>query len=397
MSEAIGTGIGWSAQADAGHAGKEAAEMARAALPPRSPQLALVFGSSWFDQSSLLGGVHSVLGRTPLIGGSTAGEITPEGPSSHSCVILLLGSETLQWSVGIGEGVDGAPREGGQQAAYQAMQHFSGQQRIGFLLFGDGLASRYADVVRGIQEVLGTSSLVVGGLAGDDLRFSQTYQYCNDRVASGAVVGVLLGGTGKIGVGIEHGFAPISKPRRITRAHANVLHELDGQPATSVYEEYFGRDLMTQMQQTGFTRQRIAYPLGMRGETTDQWLLRNVVAFKEDGSLSCSGELLEGAWLQLMIGSRELALEAARQAAQDAIRSLREVAAVLVFDSVARRTLLGERCAAEEVACIRHIIGPSVPLIGCYTYGEQAPLRTSAIAGRTAIQTGAVLVVAVGT
>jgi len=397
MSETISATIGWSAHTDAARAGNDAAERALERLSPLTPQLAIVFGSSWFDQPSLLGGIRSVLGDIPLVGESTAGEITPEGPASHSCLVVLIASNTLRWSIGRGEHVDERPREAGQQAAYACLQGSRGIQRIGFLLFGDGLVTGYADVVRGIQEVLGTSSLIAGGMAGDDLRFSQTYQYMNDRVLSRSVVGALVGGVGKLGVGSEHGFAPISKPRHITRARANVLLELDHRPAASVYEEYFGADLVHQLQSQGLGRQGIAYPLGIQCEGTDRWLLRNVVSFQEDGSLFCSGEVLEGTWLQLMIGSRELALEAAHRAAQQAIRSLNHIACVLVFDSVIRRRLLGAQQAAAEIARLRQTIGPSVPLAGCYTYGEQAPLDITSVYGRTAVQTGSVLVVALGT
>ena len=337
MSLGINASCGWSTDAEAFHAGRQAAKMAQANLQPIGPQLALVFGSSWFDQAQLVRGVRSVLGSTPLIGGSTAGEIVSTGPRTHSCVLLLMTSSTLRWGVGIGEGLRTDPRKAGQQAAFDALKEFGGTQRIGFLFFGDGLATSYADVVRGVQEVMGTSSLIVGGLAGDDLEFSRTYQYLHHRAVSDAVVGVVFGGTGKLGVGIAHGFAPISKPRRITRAHANLLMELDGHPAASVYEEYFGADLVQRMQREGFTRQASAYPLGIQGEADDQWLLRNVVSFQADGSLACSAEVVEGSWLQLMIGSREFALEAARRAAQDALKSLNRVAAVIVFDSVARR------------------------------------------------------------
>jgi len=396
MFEPITSSVGWSTKTDSARAGREAASMARAQLLPHSSQLAIVFGSSWFDQSLLLSGVRSVLGRIPVIGGSTAGEITPEGPSSHSCVVLLIGSDKLVWSVGLGEGLDRAPREAGHQAAYQAAQELQGHQRIGFLTFADGLATQYADVVRGMEEVLGTSSLIVGGLAGDDLRFAQTYQYANDRVVSRAVVGVLFGGTGKLGIGIQHGFAPISKSRQITRAHANILHELDGQPAASVYEEYFGRELINQMHSGGMTRQRIAYPLGIQTGETNQWLLRNVVSVHDDGSMDCSGDIPEGSWLQLMIVSRDLALEAARTAALAATQSLNRVAAVILYDSVTRRKLLGERYLAMEVAAIREVVGPSVPLAGCCTYGEQAPVGMASL-GRTGVHTGSVLIIAVGT
>jgi hypothetical protein len=275
------------------------------------------------------------------------------------------------------------------------MRQFNGQKRSGFLFFGDGLLTGYAEALRGIQEVLGTSSLVTGGLMGDDQRFVRTYQYAQDQVLSGGIVGLLLGGSCSIGVGVEHGFAPISKPRRATRASANILYELDGRPASSVYEDYFGSSVRERVRLRGFTRQWIAYPLGIQLDSTGQFLLRNVMTFGEDGSLVCTGEVTEGSWVQMMLGSKELVLEAATRASQEATRHLRSVRFALVFDSVARKRLLGHD-ALLEIARIRQVIGPSVPLIGCYTYGEQAPLGNPYPYGQSSVQNGAVLVIAVG-
>ena len=50
-----------------------------------------------------------------------------------------------------------------------------------------------------------------------------------------------------------------------------------------------------------------------------------------------------------------------------------------------------------EIARIREAIGLSIPFAGCYTYGEQAPLKIASAAEQTATQTGSVLVVALGT
>lgn len=393
----LSVGIGTSSHTEAARAGKEAAEKALSQLKlPQEPKLALVFGSSWFSQPALLRGINSVLPYTPLIGGTTAGEISPQGPTTHSCVVLLLSSPGLTWNAGSGERVQENAREAGQQAAYTALREFQGSQRIGFLFFGDGLVGGFDNVARGIQEVLGTSSLVVGALTGDDMQFSHTTQYHNTRALNGSVVGVILGGTTKIGFGIEHGFAPISKPRHITRASSNILFELDHQPAATVYEEYFGTDIVQRMQQEGLSQQGLAYPLGMQNENTNHWLLRNVVSFREDGSLACSGELLEGSWLQLMISNRELSLDAATKAAKRAVQSLNKVEVVLVFNSASRKKLLGPEYTAHEIDSIRKVVGETVPIAGCYTYGEFAPLGTTSSFGRSAMQTGSVLVVALG-
>jgi hypothetical protein len=74
---------------------------------------------------------------------------------------------------------------------------------------------------------------------------------------------------------------------------------------------------------------------------------------------------------------------------------------VLIFDSAARRTLLGAQNAAAEIACIRETVGASVPVAGCYTYAEEAPFAVASNpdapeASQVLTQTGSVLVVAVG-
>ena len=79
------------------------------------------------------------------MGGSTAGEIVSERPLSHSCVVLVVSSEELACSVGMSLDVDKTPREAGHRAAYAAVRDFKGPQRTGFLMFGDGLVTSYAE------------------------------------------------------------------------------------------------------------------------------------------------------------------------------------------------------------------------------------------------------------
>lgn len=387
--------IGWSANPDASRAGEAAGAMCVQRMTGRRPRCAVVFASSWFDQVKLVAGLRRALPDVPLVGGSTAGEILPEGPTSHSCAVLALGDEELAMSIGLGESLDRAPRFAGHEAALQALRQFEGQARSGFLWFGDGLLAGYPEVIRGIHEVLGTRSLVLGGLMADDLRFTQTYQYHNERVVSRGIAGLLLGGAAVIGVGLEHGFAPISRPLQATRAHGTVLETLDGRPAAQVYEGYFGADLMETIRREGLIRPLLAYPLGVQLAGSETLLLRSVRRCEPDGSLLCAGEIPEGSTVQLMMSNKELALDAASRAAQQALRPLSKVHFVLVFDSVIRRKLLGFD-AVQDVYRIRKIIGLSTPVMGCYTYGEYGPWHGLVPSGPSAVQVGAILVLAVG-
>jgi hypothetical protein len=378
--------VGWSAQSNALAAGYAAATMALRRLANRPPRGAIVLGSSWFDQRALLDGVRSGLGSgVPLAGGSTDGEIIAEGPQTHSCVVLALGDEDVALGVGVGPEVTRDPRLAGFRASQEAARQINGHGRRGVLFFGDGRSTAYAGVVRGMQEVLGTGATIVGALMGDS-------QYARGDVLSDAVVALACGGSVTFGVGMQHGFAPISKPWRITRAEDHIVHELDGRPAASVYEDYFGAELLERARGSGgnpasggVSRQLSGYPLGMQERADGPFLLRNITAFGQDGSLACTGDVTEGAVAHLMISSRAQALEAASLAAQEAVKSMTTVTAVLVCDSVARKRLLGHE-ASETIGRIRQVVGASVPIIGCYTHGEQASL----------LQTGAVLVLAVG-
>jgi hypothetical protein len=76
-----------------------------------------------------------------------------------------------------------------------------------------------------------------------------------------------------------------------------------------------------------------------------------------------------------MIGSTEEAVKVAREAAQNALDQLDGATpkAIIIFNCIARNKLFGDR-SGEEINAIQDVLGRDIPLIGFYTYGEQAPL-----------------------
>jgi hypothetical protein len=395
-------GIGQSKNTSSFQAGREAAFLAIRDLKGDHPTLALVFASSYFHQEKILEGMKSILGDTPLIGSTTSGEIITAGPEKHSVVIVVLKSADLQFALGWGESLNTDSRGAGHKAAITANRSFAEHQagtelkRKVFMIFPDGLRGNCADVLRGIQEVLGRSFPTVGGSSGDDFLFQKTYQYCNKLILTESVVGVLLGGNLTFGIGSRHGWRPLGKPHQVTHAVANIIYEIDHQPAVNIYEEYFGKDI-NELKTEPLASMAILYPLGMAIPGEEEYLLRNPISVSEAGALICAAEVPQGEEIRLMMGNKDSVLSAVSASAQTALRHLYGARAkiVFVFSSISRDKLLG-RYKISEINIVRETFGTSVPVVGFYSYGEQAPLTSEVNIGQTYFQNASFVVLAIG-
>lgn len=372
----IKAGVGIAEGNDSYASGVNAAQDAVDKLGASDPDAVMVFASVRYEQEKMLAGVRSVSKNALLVGCSTAGEITTDGPAKrHSVVVMAFKTAGIKWYAGVGEGIAKSARAAGARAAAEVARQASGGILNAFMMFPDALAGNGADTVRGVLDTLGAHFPVVGGAAGDDFEFKKTFQYLNDKVYSGAVIGLGLQGTFKIGIGVKHGWVPIGTPKKVTKSNGAILHELDGKPAIKIYEEYFGAERAKELKTEALAKLAITYPLGMHVAGSDELLIRDPLTVDENGSITCAAEIPEGSEIRLMIGSREEAVKVAKQAAARAVEDLHGSApkAVIIFNCIARNKLFGER-GGEEIDAIQEVVGRATPLIGFYTYGEQAPL-----------------------
>lgn len=372
----INASVGIADGEDAYAVGANACQDAIDKLGASDPNVILVFSSVQYDQEKMLQGVRSVSKGSTLVGCSTAGEITTVGPAKrHSVAIMALKSDDISFFAGVGEHIADGAKKAGKAAADAVKKQAPGGKLDAFLMFPDVLVGNGADIVRGVLESLGSHFPLVGGAAGDDFEFKKTYQYLNGNVYSGAVVGLGLQGKFRMGIGVKHGWIPIGTPRKVTKSSGSILHELNGQPAIKIYEDYFGAEHVVELRTETLAKLAITYPLGMKVEGSEEFLIRDPLTVDEKGSITCAAEIPEGSEIRLMIGSREEAVKVARLAAENALAQLDggKPKAVIIFNCIARNKLFGER-AGDEIDAIQEGLGKDVPLIGFYTYGEQAPL-----------------------
>ncbi len=393
MSTSLGVGI--SENPDPFAAGKQAAGAVCEQAQGNYFNLLIVFASVKFDQQALIRGIKSVCHNAPIIGCSSAGEISTAGSTKDSVAIMGINSSSATFSTGLGCGLSQDARAAGQRCAREAAKARPGK-RHAFIILPDGLSGNGAEIIRGTQEVLGTSFPIVGGSAGDDYLFQKTYQYYGDKVLSDSVVGILLGGDISVGIGIRHGWHAIGKAHEVTQAHGNVIERIDGEQALKLYQDYFGREAEN-LKDSPWAKIGTIYPLGMSIPDEEEYLIRYAYKATDTGFLVCAAEVPQGSLVRLMIADKDGVLNAAREAALKAKEALkgRSILAVIIFDSIARKRVLG-RIAQEEIEVIKKTLGRPYPMVGFYTYGEQAPLRAERYAGKSYFHNEAVVVMAIG-
>ncbi len=372
---AIYAGTSISKAKDAYQAGYEACKSAVEKAGGGKPDMTVVFASSSFDQGKLVEGVREASEKAPLVGCTDAGEITDEGPSQKSVGVMAIRADNIQFFSGLGRDIQKGARAAGQAVA-QEVKDKAGETLQAFVMLPDVLTGNGAETVRGVLDVLGPHFPVVGGAPGDDFLFEKTYEYRDDEVISGAVAGLGLSGNFVMGAGVRHGWMPIGIPMRATKSQGSILYELDGKPAVSIYEDYFGKKA-EELKQEPLARMAITYPLGIKIPELDEYLIRDPITVDANGAITCAAEIPEGSEIRLMIGSREKAIEAAQEAARKLMKDFEVQQAqpkcALMFNCIAREKLFGQR-AHEEIRAVMEIIGKKVPLLGFYTYGEQAPI-----------------------
>jgi len=399
-------GIGLSTDKDPISAAKEATRLASINIHSEKIDLAIVFSSIDLSCVSLLKTINASLkGRVPIVGCSSAAIISNQGIFKHGLAVMLLSlPPNVYFNIACVRDIkEKTALNAGRELGEKLLYGFRDMRRDLSVIFSDGLMDEGSKLIYGLQERLGKSFPLVGASASDNMRFLRTYVYFNQEVLTDSAVGILWGGKLNFGLGIQHGWKPLGKPRTITKSEGNIIHEIDGEPAVKIYEEYLARDLAELQKE--IRRISILYPIGIYLPGEQEYLLRNILSIENSGSLRLQGNAIECSMMRLMIGTKESCLNATRQALNEAKKILFAPIAditkseiknfVFVFDSVSRYMLL-RREANQELGIIKEGFGKDTPIIGLYTYGEQAPLKAISYQGQAYFHNQTIVMLNIG-
>ena len=359
---------------DATCAGREAA---REALVHPDARLVVVFCADSFNLTDLLQGVREVAGEVPLIGCSTAGEITSTRAGDASVVVMAIGGDGFNVATAAAEAVNGDLRDASARAA-DCVAHVEGEHKV-LLLLTDGLSGDQQEVVRGAYRAVGATVPLVGGCAGDGLKMQATFQFHDGVIMQNAVVAAAIASNAPMGIGVRHGWRRVGEPMLITGSESCVVHTLNDEPALDVYLDLLDAPEEVRTDPAAFTRFALTHPLGLSRRSGEE--VRFVAgADFEKRHIVCIAEVPQGGTTWIMHGDDDSVLTATEEACRDALIPLdgAQPVGLLAFDCIARRGVLGEHGVDREVARIAEV-GAGAPVAGFYTYGEIA--RTHGMSG----------------
>jgi hypothetical protein len=188
-------------------------------------------------------------------------------------------------------------------------------------------------------------------------------------IAVGLYGDALITASGALG-----GWRPYGPPRKVTKSKKNVVYELDGKPALSLYQMYIGAAFSKGLPGSG-----LKFPLAIIEDgKRDVEKIRTLLAIDpKENSLTFAGNVEEGETVRLCQTNHDRLVEGAGAAANLVLDGLdsqktNQPGLALCVSCVGRKGVMAEQ-VVDEVKLVQQILGAQTSITGFYSYGEIAP------------------------
>lgn len=236
------------------------------------------------------------------------------------------------------------------------------------VVFADGLSKRVTAFVQSLFDCFGLERNFIGGNAGS-LSFVQKPCLFTPQglIADAALVARIPLG---IGVGVSHGWQPISEGMRVTESNGTVIQSLDGRSAFEVYRELVEAHSGLKFSDDNFFDIAKCYPFGI-SKTGAELVVRDPLMTDASGGLVFVCDVPKDCVVKLLNGNPESLLAAATRARKLAEESIPTTSSggqsAFLIDCISRALFLGDQIGEE----LERLAGER-SLFGAFTLGEIA-------------------------
>jgi small ligand-binding sensory domain FIST len=390
----IRAAIGFSTEGSSPRAALEAARRATEGLGGARPDWAIAFFTADHFQhvTAVLGALTGALGTPYVVGCSASGLLVNdwESESGPALGVLAVASDQINATPFLFRDEGDQGLTAGVRLGKRLLQSRDSDDLL--LVWPDAFHVRPNRLLRGLDDVLGRVG-VLGGAASSAAPDSRTLQFCGSESSGAAVSGIRLGGNFRHVVGITQGCRPLGEPLRVTRAHDNLILELEGRPSLEILQERAPKGLLDDW---NWAQNFLFVGLLPDPATAEvlpgEYMIRNIVTADPDtGVLAVADHVGEGQHIVF-------ALREPKAARDDLQRVLEQISPArtglsyrfgLYFNCLARGRSLYREDGVDSKILARAL--PGVPLLGFFSNAEIGPLRGE---NRLFTYTGVLLLVA---
>lgn len=336
-----------------------------AQLPSDGLAMVLIFLSPHYDPHHFIAEIAMHFGDTPVYGCTTAGELAPDGWEENSVVALAFSADDFAAVARPIFGLSGFRVEEGRSAGRELRQKLlrSGsdiddERSFGLVLI-DGMCKREEAIMSALYASLDNIPLV-GGSAGDGLRFEQTFVFFEGRAYTDSAVLILLKTSLPFRLFKCDNFEPTSTKMVVTEAdlEQRVVKELNAEPAGQEYSRAVGI-VDDKLDPFSFASHPVLVRVG------GSYYARSIQRVDPDGSLRFFCAIDEG--MVLTAARSRNPVDATRDVFSEMRDEIGEVSIYIGFECILRRLDAEQHQFAREMSELYR----DNRVVGFHTYGEQ--------------------------
>ncbi|HTP28451.1 MAG TPA: FIST N-terminal domain-containing protein, partial [Anaeromyxobacteraceae bacterium] len=272
----------------------DAARELRAAIDQPGMRVVLLFCSPSYDLSELGAAIRSEF-ACPVIGCTSAGQIGPTGYQPGGIAGASLASDELEVHSYLVSPLSRCRDQAHEVAAHvkAKLRGAPASRRAFGLILVDGLSLAEEALTSTLYQSLGNVP-IVGGSAGDDLRFESTAVYWEGEFLPGVAVFSVFETTLPFRTFKLHDFRPTDKKLVTTASDPSrrLVKEMNGFPAADAYAELIGIP-WEELNPKLFSRNPMMLRIG------SDYYLRSIQTVNPDRSLTFYAAIEEGLVLRL--------------------------------------------------------------------------------------------------
>jgi hypothetical protein len=252
--------------------------------------------------------------------------------------------------------------------AKKAMEKFT---TPAFLIAASNLETDAEQLLLGFEDIVGKQVNVYGGMAGDNVTFTEQFVFTNSKSSNRGIVAVVLDEEKiKIKGVATCGWKAMGTEKTVTKSEGNRLYTIDNVPVLELTKKFSGIENLTK--ENNYVAMEIAtnFPLQLQREKGAPVMRPGLVVNWEDGSFICSGSVPQGGKVRFSLPPDLDVIDKVVEGVEKLKETEMQEADAMIMYSCAGRLMSMGPLMSTEIEGVKKVW--NVPMVGFFSNAELA-------------------------